>query len=114
MQISDTQIITPNIVNETRFQFNRESDNQFPLSTDPTVIVPDEFTGGGSSAGSSLSKQDHYELQNYTSIAHGKHLIKFGAKAARDAIFERGRFGFQRHIYFPSLERLPDHANRPG
>ena len=32
VQISDTQVISPTIVNETRFQFIRDSDTQTPLS----------------------------------------------------------------------------------
>lgn len=103
VQISDTQVITPNIINETRFQFNRDDDNQFPLSTDPTVIVPDEFTGGGSSAGSSLSKQNHYELQNYTSIAHGKHFIKFGGRLRGTQYSSSEDSGFNGTFTFPSL-----------
>src|SRR5208283_5241084 len=37
---------------------------------------------------------DHYELQNYTSIAHGKHFMKFGGRlrATRDANSSNGNF----------------------
>ncbi|MDR3747879.1 MAG: TonB-dependent receptor [Acidobacteriota bacterium] len=80
VQISDTQVISPTMVNETRFQYIRQSSNQLPLSTDPTIVVQGAFTGGGSSQGRIVSNQDHYELQNYTSIAHGKHFIKFGGR----------------------------------
>ena len=80
VQISDTQIFSPNIVNETRFQYIRQTSNQLPLSTAPTLIVQGAFIGGGSSQGTIVSNQDHYELQNYTSIAHGKHFIKFGGR----------------------------------
>ncbi|MGZ5127767.1 MAG: carboxypeptidase regulatory-like domain-containing protein, partial [Burkholderiales bacterium] len=37
LQISDTQVLSPNAVNETRFQYIRAHDNQTPRSTDPTV-----------------------------------------------------------------------------
>src|SRR5271157_6028504 len=80
VQISDTQIISPTIVNETRFQYIRQSSNQLPLSTAPTLVVQGAFTGGGSPSGTVISNQDHYELQNYTSIAHGHHFIKFGGR----------------------------------
>jgi hypothetical protein len=80
VQISDTQVISPNIVNETRFQYIRNSSTEVPLSTDPTTVVQGAFTGGGSSSGNIVSNQDHYELQNYTSISHGRHMIKFGGR----------------------------------
>jgi hypothetical protein len=80
LQISDTQILSPKIVNETRFQFQREINHQLPLSTAPTIEVQGAFTSGGNSQGLVRTTQDNYELQNYTSITHGNHLIKFGAR----------------------------------
>ena len=47
VQISDTQTISPNIVNETRFQFIRDSDNQTPLSMDPTIVVQGHSPAAG-------------------------------------------------------------------
>ncbi|MCU1269615.1 MAG: Cna B-type protein [Acidobacteriaceae bacterium] len=79
-QINDTQILSPKIVNETRFQFQRETNHQQPLSTAPTIEVQGAFTSGGNSEGLVRTTQDNYELQNYTSITHGNHLIKFGAR----------------------------------
>ena len=80
LQISDTQILSPKIVNETRFQFQRETNHQLPLGTGPTIEVQGNFTTGENSEGLVRTAQDNYELQNYTSITHGNHLIKFGAR----------------------------------
>ena len=80
IQISDSQILSPKIVNETRFQFQRETNHQLPLSGDPTIQVQGAFTGGGNAQGGVRSTQNNYELQNYTSISHGNHLIKFGGR----------------------------------
>ena len=79
-QISDTQVLSAKVVNETRFQYLRENTREAPLSTDPTVTVLGAFTNGGSSGGISTDHQDHYELQNYTSMALGKHVLKFGGR----------------------------------
>ena len=103
VQISDTQIINPNIINETRFQYIRDSDNQDPLSFDPTIIVQGNFTGGGSSAGISIGNQNHYELQNYTSIAHGKHFIKFGGRLRGTQYSSTQNSGFNGTYTFSSL-----------
>jgi Carboxypeptidase regulatory-like domain len=103
VQISDTQIISPTIVNETRFQYLRQTSNQFPLSTDPTLFVQGAFTGGGSPSGTVVSNQDHYELQNYTSIAHGHHFIKFGGRL-RDTLYSSNQdSGFNGSYNFSSL-----------
>ncbi len=80
LQLSDTQIISPNIVNETNFQFMRDSDSQTPQSTDPTVSVAGSFTGGGNSIGIDRDTQEHYELQNYTMITKGVHSINTGVR----------------------------------
>ena len=103
VQISDTQIINPNIINETRFQYIRDSDNQYPLSFDPTIVVQGNFTGGGSSAGISIGNQNHYELQNYTSIAHGKHFIKFGGRLRDTQYSSTQNSGFNGTYTFSSL-----------
>ena len=79
-QISDTQVLSAKVVNETRFQYLRENTREVPLSTGPTVTVLGAFTQGGSAGGTSTDQQDHYELQNYTSVAHGNHFLKFGGR----------------------------------
>ncbi|MEQ1352685.1 MAG: carboxypeptidase regulatory-like domain-containing protein [Candidatus Acidiferrum sp.] len=94
LQVSDTQILTPKIINETRFQFIRETTNQNPLNTAPTVSVQQAFTDGGSSQGTVQDILDRYEFQNYTSMALGKHFLKFGVRlrANRDTSVETSDF----------------------
>ena len=103
VQISDTQIISPTIINETRFQYLRQSSSQIPLSTDPTLVVQGAFTGGGSPSGTVVSNQDHYELQNYTSIAHGHHFIKFGGRLRSTLYSSDQDSGFNGSYNFGSL-----------
>jgi Carboxypeptidase regulatory-like domain/TonB dependent receptor len=80
LQLSDTQVLSTNVVNETRFQYIRDLDNQTVQNFSPTISVLGAFTGGGNQQGNLVDKQDHYELQNYTSVSHGNHLIKFGGR----------------------------------
>ncbi|HJT71999.1 MAG TPA: carboxypeptidase regulatory-like domain-containing protein [Terriglobales bacterium] len=80
VQISDTQIFGPNIVNETRFQFQRETNHQLPLGFGPEINVQGNFIAGQNNEGLVRTTQNNYELQNYTSITHHNHLIKFGAR----------------------------------
>src|SRR6202050_1562170 len=47
LQVSDAQVIGAKIVNETRFQYLRELDNQFAQNSQPTLNVLGSFGGGG-------------------------------------------------------------------
>lgn len=102
-QVSDTQLIGAKVVNETRFQYLRELDNQSALNTAPALNVLGSFNGGGNSQGDILDHQDHYEVQNYTSILHGNHMVKFGARlrGIRDA--NSSTSGFNGTFTFSSL-----------
>jgi hypothetical protein len=94
VQISDTQVIGSKIVNETRFQYLRDLSVQNPNETTPTVSVLGDFMGGGNSEGTLNDLQNNYELQNYTSVIHGNHMIKFGARfrATTDTNFSTSGF----------------------
>src|SRR5256886_998170 len=80
-QVSDTQTLSSRTINETRFQFVRESNGQNPLNTAPTVQIQGAFIGGGNSSGLYDDVQNRYELQNITYMTLGKHSIKYGGRA---------------------------------
>jgi hypothetical protein len=80
IQISDSQILSPRAVNETRFRWERDTDHIFPVSGATAVQVEGAFSSGGNSQGTVRDTENNYEFQNYTSITHGNHLIKFGMR----------------------------------
>jgi len=80
-QVSDTQTLSARTINETRFQFVREANNQNPLNSIPTIQIQGAFVGGGNSTGLYNDIQDRYELQNITYMTFGKHAIKYGGRA---------------------------------
>jgi len=80
IQISDTQTVNSKIVNETRFEYQRDDSKQTALSSLPSYIVQGIFTGGGSGAQNSNSVSTHIEIQNYTSIAMSAHFVRFGGR----------------------------------
>jgi hypothetical protein len=94
LQLSDTQILSTKVINETRFQYLRENSSSVPVSTAPMISVPGAFFSGGASGGTSTDYQDHYELQNYTSMALGNHFLKFGGRlrAVHDVNFATNGF----------------------
>jgi hypothetical protein len=87
LQLSNSQILSPKIVNDTRFQYTRIRDRQTPASTAPTIVVSGAFTGGGNSSANYNDNQDRYELQNYVSMSRTKQFFTFGGRfrSTRDA-----------------------------
>ncbi len=79
-QISDTQTYSPNLVNETRFQFIRANDKSAALNGSASVLVEGAFNGGGNNLGQTSDGQSRYELQDYVSLLHGDHLFHFGGR----------------------------------
>ena len=80
VQISDAEVINDHIVNETRFQYLRDTSNDTSVSTAPQLVLPQSFTAGGSSGQFSNDHQDHYELWNETTMSVGTHALKFGTR----------------------------------
>jgi hypothetical protein len=119
IQVSDTQVFSEKIVNQTRLQYLHDSNNQTPQYSAFTgggtpagclLLVPPcqvsvlgAFTGGGNSMGKILDTEDRYELQNYTSVSLGKNFIRFGGRL-RDVDESNSSTGYFNGTFtFPSL-----------
>ena len=100
VQAGETHLFGSNIVNETRFQFVRDVTNQTPNSTLPTINVEGFFTAGGNSQGTVQDNENRYEFQNYTSIVHGKHMIKFGARLRQSSLTDNSTSQFNSTYIF--------------
>jgi hypothetical protein len=87
VQLSDTVVINPRLINETHFQWRRVRNSQVASYLTPTVTVQGAFTTGGSNSGVARDHQDNFELQNYSTATAGRHTIRFGARlrSYRDA-----------------------------
>src|ERR1700723_1782124 len=104
LQVSDTQTLGPNVVNETRFQYLHQTSSQVPQNTATTLLVQGAFVGGGSNDGTILDTSNRYELQNYTSISHGTHFIKFGVRLRGVTDSNFSTTGFNGEYIFPSIQ----------
>jgi hypothetical protein len=86
VQLTETAVISQRVINETRFQYERNRRQQAGGLAAPTIRVLDAFTGGGSQTGLSAADEDNFELQNYTSWTVGNHALKAGARLRADRL----------------------------
>ena len=84
LMITEDAVLSPRIVNELRFQFTR-SYNATLGNEIPSINVAGAFMTGGNGYGATHDTSRHFELQNYTSVVHGTHTIKFGVRVRRDS-----------------------------
>ncbi|HSE16518.1 MAG TPA: TonB-dependent receptor [Pyrinomonadaceae bacterium] len=80
IQLTETAIINKKIVNETRFQFEHQTNSQDADNSIPTLQVSEAFTGGGSQVGQSHTTTKDWELTNNTSFAISAHALKAGVR----------------------------------
>lgn len=80
LQLTETAILSPRVVNEVRFQYRRSHDTYEALSSDPAVDVPEAFTNGGTSMDLNGLSEDRFELQNTLSFSTGNQILKFGGR----------------------------------
>ncbi|HTW64404.1 MAG TPA: carboxypeptidase regulatory-like domain-containing protein [Bryobacteraceae bacterium] len=79
-QLIETAVLNTKVINETHFQLYHTNLGQTESSDLPGISVAGAFNGGGAQIGSSIDTENHYELQNYTTISSGAHTIKFGVR----------------------------------
>ncbi len=79
-QVTETAVLNPKMINETRFQFSHNRFESLGDSTKPVLNISGSFIGGGSQVGHSINTSNRWELQNFTQIQHGNHTIKFGGR----------------------------------
>ncbi|HEY6271932.1 MAG TPA: carboxypeptidase regulatory-like domain-containing protein [Terriglobales bacterium] len=94
VQVSDTQVLSPRAINETRFEWQRDGTDQNSLSTTPTISVLGDFTNGGNPLGVGNQISDHYEVQNYTSMNLATHFLRFGGRLRVTALTSQSSQGF--------------------
>jgi len=103
LQVSDSQVIGSNVVNEIHFQYLRDVESQNALSSLPTVTVIGSFTNGGNNEQNLADTANHYEFQNYTQWVHGNQTIKFGVRLRQTTDNDNSNAGFNGNYTFSSL-----------
>ncbi len=105
LRLTETAILSPSVINETRFQYIRRRDERNGLDDSPTIRVNDAFTAGGSNVGLAFSDEDRLEFQNYTSVILPKHSLKFGTRIRRIDLLESSTNNFAGTFTFTTLDQ---------
>jgi hypothetical protein len=79
-QLTETAILSPALMNETRFQYIRTRAEQNGNNDIPTIVVQDAFISGGSQVGLAHNDEDRWEVQNYSTWTKDRHILRFGAR----------------------------------
>jgi hypothetical protein len=82
LQVTETAILSPRFINETRFMFMRSNSESMGDNTVPAINVQGAFFGGGAQIGNSGTLSDRLELNNST-IRLEAHTIKWGGRCGR-------------------------------
>ncbi|MBV9771076.1 MAG: TonB-dependent receptor [Bryobacterales bacterium] len=109
LQIIETAVLSTKVINETHFQLYHTEDDQTANTNLPGLIVAGAFNGGGNQVGHTTDTENHYELQNYTTVSGGAHTWKFGVRVRAVTInnFSPQNFGgtyFFNGGYVPILD----------
>jgi hypothetical protein len=106
---TETMIINPTTINETRFEYSWEKREQTGDNSIPTINVSDAFTGGGAQIGLSFNRSKTWELQNYTTTSIGKnsaHALKFGVRLRGISFTDRSENNFGGSFSFPGAAAI--------
>jgi hypothetical protein len=95
VQVTETAILNPTMINETRFQFTHNRSEQMGSNSIPALDVSGSFGSGGSQVGQSVSERKSWELNNFTAKQRGTHAIKFGGRIRHIEVDDtsEGNFG---------------------
>ena len=97
LQLTETSILGPKVVNETRLQFLRSVSSQNGDNTIPSINVNEAFNGGGAQVGHNSDQDTRWEIQNYTTTTKKTHTVRFGARV---------RNGKRKEYFADELRRL--------
>ncbi|HJT66163.1 MAG TPA: TonB-dependent receptor [Pyrinomonadaceae bacterium] len=94
IQLTETAILNSTTINETRFQYSHNTNEQIGNNSIPALNVSAAFGSGGSQVGHSISERNFWELNNFTARQQGSHAIKFGGRIRHVSIDDTNENNF--------------------
>jgi hypothetical protein len=80
LQVTETAIVSPRYINETRFQFMRTDSQSIGDNSIASLSVQGAFNGGGAGTGNSGTLAKRLELSNASTFTYKTHTIKWGGR----------------------------------
>ncbi len=102
VQLTETQVVSASVINESHFQYFQQNNTQTGVNPVLNISVAEAFTEG-SSFPENYTHNKNYEFQNYTSITHGTHFFKFGARIRGAQLGSYNTSNFDGQFNFDSL-----------
>ena len=93
-QITETAVLSPRAINETRLQYLRATDLDTAFNSAPGINVQGAFFGGGATIGNSASITNGWEMSNLTIWTKGRHTLKWGGRARQSFLGDTSRRNF--------------------
>jgi len=103
VQITETAVLGAKAINELRFQFIGQRNDQTADASTPAITVIDSFNGGGATYASNYTNENRYEIANSTSITHKTHLFKVGFRLRTVRQDDFSNQGYNGSYIFSSL-----------
>jgi hypothetical protein len=80
IQVSETAVLTPHLVSDTRFQWYRNLNNNTGDNSVPSLVVSGAFSGGGAQVGNSGAVTNSFEFNSSTSYGYRTHTFRWGGR----------------------------------
>src|SRR5687768_479864 len=94
IQLTETAILNPTTINETRFQFSVGRVENTGNNSVPALNVGGSFNSGGSQIGESFNERRSWEFNNFTAKQMGPHAIKFGGRVRHVSVDDNNENNF--------------------
>jgi hypothetical protein len=94
IQLTETAILNTTTINETRFQYVHNTNEQIGNNSIPALNVSGSFNSGGSQVGHSINERNFWELNNFTAKQQGSHAIKVGGRIRHVSIDDTNESNF--------------------
>jgi hypothetical protein len=95
VRVTETAILSPKAVNDIRIGYDHNRSTQNGSTAIPATIVSEAFSTGGDQVGRASDLSQRLEVQNNTSVGHGRHTYRFGARMRHtsDSAYSPTNFG---------------------
>ena len=94
IQLTETAILNPTTINETRFQFSAGRNENTGDNSIPALNVGGSFNSGGSQIGQTFNERKSWELNNFTAKQMRTHAIKFGGRVRHVSVDDNNENNF--------------------